>query len=358
MKLNIGTNIRQLRNINHYTQDDLAKLCDISSAAISKWENNLSYPDITMLPILARIFNITIDELLSFEMLLDEATIHSFVKEFIDRCDKSFEDGMTFCKSLLHTYPNSELLKLKIAGSHMNLAMCVYGQPNAETFIHTFSSYAKELCKQLIGSHDLTIRQSACILYSNFVESEDEIRECIHFIQNLPKHISTTSIESSLYLMLKESDKAKHMVQTQLYSDCSNIILYLLLLIQIAQQDEQVEDARTLLKLCERFNDTMELHSVVIPQLCFPYAKLKDEKNTLRLLKKYMEQAEYADDIYSYVQSSLTKVPWFSTVELSENTGRKGNLQKAIIDTIQWDPQFSFLHDCEEYKQILSEISK
>lgn len=39
----------------------------VSKAAVSKWETGLSYPDITLLPVLAAYFNISIDELMGYE---------------------------------------------------------------------------------------------------------------------------------------------------------------------------------------------------------------------------------------------------------------------------------------------------
>ena len=45
------------------TQEQIADYIGVSRAAVSKWEKGLSYPDIMLLPKLADIFNITIEEL-------------------------------------------------------------------------------------------------------------------------------------------------------------------------------------------------------------------------------------------------------------------------------------------------------
>ena len=54
--MDIGKNIVRLRNEKGYTQEMLASLLHVSSAAVSKWEHGSSCPDISTLPILARIF--------------------------------------------------------------------------------------------------------------------------------------------------------------------------------------------------------------------------------------------------------------------------------------------------------------
>ena len=61
--MNIGCNIKRLRKKNGLTQLQLAEKISISPQAISKWERNVNFPDITLLPVLADLFNCSIDEL-------------------------------------------------------------------------------------------------------------------------------------------------------------------------------------------------------------------------------------------------------------------------------------------------------
>ena len=62
-KTSIGESIAYYRKINAMTQEELARRLNISTQAVSKWEQKLSSPDIMLLPELASIFKITIDEL-------------------------------------------------------------------------------------------------------------------------------------------------------------------------------------------------------------------------------------------------------------------------------------------------------
>ncbi|MBR3997085.1 MAG: helix-turn-helix transcriptional regulator [Clostridia bacterium] len=62
--LKIGEIIRHRRRSDNMTQEELAEHLGITKAAVSKWETGESYPDITMLPPLAELFRITIDDLL------------------------------------------------------------------------------------------------------------------------------------------------------------------------------------------------------------------------------------------------------------------------------------------------------
>ena len=66
MKVEIGTRIRELRLQKGITQEQLATYIGISYQAVSKWENNVTSPDIQLLPQLAVYFGVKIDEF--FEM--------------------------------------------------------------------------------------------------------------------------------------------------------------------------------------------------------------------------------------------------------------------------------------------------
>jgi len=63
----LGSRIAEYRRAKGITQDQLAEYMGVSSQAVSKWENDLSCPDITLLPKLADYFGITIDKLLRGE---------------------------------------------------------------------------------------------------------------------------------------------------------------------------------------------------------------------------------------------------------------------------------------------------
>ena len=67
MKETLGQKIARLRKEKNYTQEDLAKKFNVSTQAVSKWENDLSAPDISILKDLAKTLGVTIDYLLSNE---------------------------------------------------------------------------------------------------------------------------------------------------------------------------------------------------------------------------------------------------------------------------------------------------
>ena len=71
--MEFGEKIQKLRRQKKWTQEQLAEKLYVSRTAISKWESGKGYPNIDSLKDIAKLFNITIDELLSSEEIIDIA---------------------------------------------------------------------------------------------------------------------------------------------------------------------------------------------------------------------------------------------------------------------------------------------
>lgn len=64
----INDNIRKLRLQKHMTQEELREYLGISGQAVSKWEQGITLPDISLLSVLAGCFGATIDSLFANEV--------------------------------------------------------------------------------------------------------------------------------------------------------------------------------------------------------------------------------------------------------------------------------------------------
>lgn len=63
-----GQRFQRLRKAKGLTQEDVAEKLNISAQAVSKWENDLTSPDISVLAELSEMFGVTLDELLGKEV--------------------------------------------------------------------------------------------------------------------------------------------------------------------------------------------------------------------------------------------------------------------------------------------------
>lgn len=113
--MTIGTNIYTLRKEKKITQAQLAEKLGVSEQAISKWENNQCAPDVSLFPIIADYFGVSIDRLFGYHM-------NSYAEE-VKAIMKAADDSMDTYKEIeiisdgLKKYPNSPDLKIYLAFS-------------------------------------------------------------------------------------------------------------------------------------------------------------------------------------------------------------------------------------------------
>ena len=82
-RLNLSDNIIRLRRERRITQEELADFLGVSKAAVSKWENAQSTPDLMLLLELSAYFGTTIDELIGYKAKLSKDQIRRFYAELV-----------------------------------------------------------------------------------------------------------------------------------------------------------------------------------------------------------------------------------------------------------------------------------
>ena len=81
-QLQIAENLIRLRREKNITQEALADHIGVTKGSVSKWEKNISKPDIGTLPLLATFFDVSIDELLGYAPQLSDDQIQKLYRQF------------------------------------------------------------------------------------------------------------------------------------------------------------------------------------------------------------------------------------------------------------------------------------
>jgi transcriptional regulator with XRE-family HTH domain len=101
--MNYGQKIAELRKSNKLTQTELGEKLNITAQAISKWENNLSEPDIDSIRRMCEIFEVSVDEFLGIKPKTDKTETSPESKEnasspriingYCEKCNKPVGPG-------------------------------------------------------------------------------------------------------------------------------------------------------------------------------------------------------------------------------------------------------------------------
>ena len=99
MKRTLGTRIAELRKQRGMTQLDLAEKMGVTDKAVSKWERDLSCPDINSIPNLAEILGVSVEELMQVKKETDAPV--SKVAEILEIAPKAVALAMGIAVTVL-----------------------------------------------------------------------------------------------------------------------------------------------------------------------------------------------------------------------------------------------------------------
>lgn len=91
------------------------ELFGVSAQAVSRWENNVAYPDITLLPGIAVFYNTSVDAIVGMDEIRNEETIrkiHCEINQLV--IDGQVEDAIHLIRDSLKTYPNDSGLLMSL----------------------------------------------------------------------------------------------------------------------------------------------------------------------------------------------------------------------------------------------------
>ena len=143
--MNIGRNIQELRKQKGYKQEDLAAELGVTAAAVSKWENGYTLPDILMLCALADFFGVTTDELLGRNTQIKYAVIATDLPELQD--------------AIKHLIESNGFIVKEIYSSMSNAREAVFEDSSIS---HLFASFSKPLSESEQGDVPKGTRYIEC----------------------------------------------------------------------------------------------------------------------------------------------------------------------------------------------------
>ncbi len=181
--MNIGQKIKELRQSNNLTQEELAEQLGVSYQAISRWETCVTYPDITMLPIIARMFDVTVDYLLDVDIVKKQEEI----KKVLELNSTLFNQGKTnerkeLLENTLKKYPNSWDIKNELLTVYFTLTR---GEDNLE-YEQKSIKFANEILNKCVNDN---FRYAAMQILILIYTGKKELEKAKEIVNKLPNMI-------------------------------------------------------------------------------------------------------------------------------------------------------------------------
>ncbi len=344
MNLKIADAVRRLRKERKISQEELANALGVTAQAVSKWERNEGYPDITLMPNIAHFFDVSLEEVYG----LMETNGNKEICEYCNRTTfANYEDGVKIAREALEKYPNSYRLKENLAFA---LTGCL-GQwtPPPEIWEEVIALYEDILAH--CGDPELLngARLHLCQAYGY----TDETEKAMQIACDLPRIRESQEMVMSTFL--KGSRKIEHIQWTM-----GNLLIYYDSLLRrlIAEdwysEDEKITLYRKMLAIFElhaeegEWNIGLAWSDGLYEDIAECYLRKGEPDNAIDALKKAAELAVREDSVDPETQkrSLLRNHP--EVTIYSENVGRKylrKNLEKSRFDPLRDTPEFQEILD-------------
>lgn len=165
--MKINEIIRDRRIAKNMTQEQMAGYLGVTAPAINKWEKGTSYPDITLLPALARLLDTDLNTLLSFKDDLSEKEIALFLNKLSGIADKDgVEKAFDTAKDKIKEFPTCYPLILNTAILLEGLLIMNVKISNCEKL----SEYVEALYTRVLESNDSAVKnQAKAMLVSKYM---------------------------------------------------------------------------------------------------------------------------------------------------------------------------------------------
>ena len=190
--MKINEIIREKRKALSLTQEQVAEFLGVSTPAVNKWEKGTTYPDITLLPALARLLKTDLNTLLSFH---DDLTDRE-IAQFVDGLDETVQEqgyDAAFQKAIhkIQEYPTCERL-LYSAILYLEGALTLYNVSAPAQYQERYEPFYQRLA----ASDSPEIRDTATSMLISYARNRGDFSKAEELIHTLP--FSTIDREEQL----------------------------------------------------------------------------------------------------------------------------------------------------------------
>ncbi len=341
--MKINEVIRTKRLELKLTQEQIAEKLGVSTPAVNKWESGVSYPDITLLPPLARLLDVDLNTLLSFNDNLSDKEIYDFVNSvatriYTDDFDVVFNESF----EKIREYPNCEKLALNIAPV-LNMRIMTLNLADKKQYQEKIDDIFKRCAK----SSDPDIKhQAVTMLVGKCIEKKD-FEQADEYIESLPDiGMNKTYLKGSLLIAKGEYEKAFEHYEAKIFQFATDLQSMLGILSDISIRNNDTDNSLKYIEISKSLTEPLELLGFNVDYLFLNhYIKIKDKNGAIDCLQNIFESMSKTIDFSEKFLYRHIKTKKEGTTDL---------IAFVISDMIENDPEneLEFIKQDERFKEV------
>jgi len=363
--INIAKVIISKRKEKGITQDELANFIGVSKSSVSKWETGQCYPDIVYLPQLATYFNVSLDDLMSYEPQMTNEDISELYKELANELAvKPYDEVFNRCREIVKKYFSCYPLLCRIGLLYTNYGITSKDDKQKVSIL----AEAKELFIRVKEeSDDIQLKQLALHAEATCEMMLGNPAETINLLDDIKPPPHHKVILSQAYLMKGEVIKAKTELQESMFFNIMEffeiIPAYLVLCAgDIEQFEETCSRAIELIKTWNLKNltpITILSFYIIAAQ---GYIANKNTEKALELLETYTDiitgdiyplNIVKQDKFFNLIDGTTGKL----TFGITEAPRDEKSIKQSMTDAVVENPAFSVLSEDLNFKRLAEKLN-
>lgn len=344
--MSLGKVIRKYRKIRNMTQEEMAGRLGVSAPAVNKWENENSFPDITLLAPIARLLDISLDTLLSFHKELTQEEINEIVREAYGKMKEgSFDEAFRWAKKKLEQYPNCQKLSLNLAAI-LDAQRIVQGISDDERV----EDYIASLYIDVLNSNEEALRIQAADCLVGFYMRKGQYDKAETYL----KYFSAQDPEkkrkqAQIYSETGRKREAYQAYEELLFSDYQRASLELYGMYMLALQDHDMERARRFAAKQEELARCFEMGKYCELFCWLEIATREQDADAVTAIME--EMLLNVEQIGAFRNASLYEHMEFQDLKSDFLAGLKENLITCFRD----EGTYGFLKDNKRWQELVKD---
>lgn len=345
VSMSLGKVIRKYRKIKNLTQEEMAVRLGVTAPAVNKWENENSYPDITLLAPIARLLDISLDTLLSFREDLTAEEINEIICEAdLKLKENSYAEAFAWAKKKLEQYPNCEQLILNIA--------VIFDAQRLVQEISNEAEYDEYLCSlyiRALDSDEEAIRIRAADSLVGFYMRKKQYEKAEKYLEYFSiQNPERKRKQAQIYAETGRVQEAYKAYEELLFSDYQRVSMELHGVYVLALQENNREKAHSLVAKQEEMARCFEMGKYYEVSSRLELATMeKDADTVLATMKEMLSGIGQIGDfrnapLYEHMEFKEMKEEFLAEI--------RENLLKCFRD----EESFGFLKDNKRWAELVN----
>lgn len=353
--MSIHTIIYEKRKALGLTQEQVAEALGVSAPAVHKWEKGCTYPDITLLPRLARLLKVDLNTLFCFQETLTEQEVTHFLEEMAKEIKADGpQAGVAFAKALMQEYPSCGVLIEGMA--NVLQGSLILSQLTIEER-QTYQPYITAWYERAMDCGDETVKNRAGFMAASQYVQNNELEKAQHVLDRLPEQdlLNKNLLQADLYCKEKNPQGAVRLLQKNLLQAAHGILGIFWRLISAELEAGNTDSAKQIAQKAKTAADAFDFGGYTgLIGMETVARETQNVQESLELLKQMLQAAAKPWEMHTSVLYRQLYPQQQKDTEIYVDS----KVVPPLLMMLETDPAYDFLREEKAFQELLRRYRK